>query len=151
MVRSLEMRYVCQVHECEVTIPWLKITNENKGRIEEVFYRRYEELYTFCDRSAPTEIVNIVVKLSGSPPEVMVKGQPFQSADASKAKKGERLAFFEEYKGYVTTPIFDGDKLEAGNVIKGPAVVEETATTIVVPPAFELGLDGRRFYLLIRT
>ncbi|MCK4449823.1 MAG: hypothetical protein KAX26_04445 [Anaerolineae bacterium] len=36
--------------------------------------------------------------------------------------------------GWLDTPIYDGSKLQAGNRIKGPAIIEEVTTTIIVCP-----------------
>ena len=35
--------------------------------------------------------------------------------------------------GFLQTPCYDANRLSHGNVITGPAIVEETKTTIVVP------------------
>jgi N-methylhydantoinase A len=50
----------------------------------------------------------------------------------------------------VDTPIYDGDKLLAGNVIAGPAVIEETTTTVVIPAGFSCGVDRLKTYALER-
>ena len=41
---------------------------------------------------------------------------------------------------YVATDIYDGDRITAGNVIEGPAVIEEKATSIII-------LSGQRALL----
>ena len=40
------------------------------------------------------------------------------------------------------------EKLAAGNVVKGPAVIELSATTLVVPPDAEVTLDSHRIFHL---
>jgi N-methylhydantoinase A len=44
--------------------------------------------------------------------------------------------------------VYDGTKLLAGNVIKGPAIIEEPTTTVVIPPAFRCEVDGSKNYIL---
>jgi len=43
--------------------------------------------------------------------------------------------------GYVEVPVFDGTKVQPGNLIAGPAIIEEPATTIVIYPGQEAVLD----------
>jgi N-methylhydantoinase A/oxoprolinase/acetone carboxylase beta subunit len=46
------------------------------------------------------------------------------------------------WKGLRKTPVVDGDKLAAGNTIRGPAIVETTDTTVVVHPGTTLRVDA---------
>ena len=61
--------------------------------------------------------------------------------DASKHIKGTRDVFFEESGGFVSTAIYDGDAMQYGNLITGPAIVEQKITTIVVPPGYNLEVE----------
>ncbi|MEC9248182.1 MAG: hypothetical protein VX986_04100, partial [Pseudomonadota bacterium] len=47
---------------------------------------------------------------------------------------GERSVFFGDINDYRKTPVYDGDSLSRGMIVKGPAVVEQVTTTIVVFP-----------------
>ena len=49
-------------------------------------------------------------------------------------KRGTRDVYFGDINDYRSTQIYDGSKIRHGMVIKGPAVVEETTTTIVIFP-----------------
>jgi N-methylhydantoinase A len=62
-------------------------------------------------------------------------------ADASKALKGKRDVFFRLYNEYRPTDIYDNGKLEAGNTVSGPAIIEAEQTTIVIPPKREARMD----------
>jgi len=44
----------------------------------------------------------------------------------------------------------DGEKVLAGNVIAGPAIIEETTTTVVIPDAFVCSVDRYKNYVLTR-
>ena len=39
----------------------------------------------------------------------------------------------------------------AGNVITGPAIIEETTTTVVIPAAFVCSVDKYKNYVLTRS
>ena len=45
------------------------------------------------------------------------------------------------WKGLKKTPVFDGAKLAVGNLLRGPAIVETSDTTVVVPPGTTLRVD----------
>ena len=57
--RSLEMRYVGQVHECTVDIDVFEINDKTIERVKQAFHRRHEELYTYSERHSLVEVVNI--------------------------------------------------------------------------------------------
>jgi N-methylhydantoinase A len=63
--RSLEMRYVGQVHECTVDIDNFRIDESTIDKVKDAFHARHEELYTYCERHNPVEVVNIESTLYG--------------------------------------------------------------------------------------
>ena len=147
--RSLDMRYVGQVHECTVEIG--NFAND-VGAIEKVkgaFHKRHEELYTYSEPHNAVEVVNIESTLYGhvdkpQPPRVK-KGAP-----AAKAVVGRRKAIFAADAKLVNTPVYDGSKLGAGATIKGPAIIEEVTTTIVIEPKWSARLDASGSYVITR-
>jgi N-methylhydantoinase A len=58
--------------------------------------------------------------------------------------KGRRKAFFDGR--FVVTPIYDGSSMRAGHRVKGPAIIEEPFTTIVLHPGQEATLDRHGNY-----
>ncbi len=56
--------------------------------------------------------------------------------------------FFEETGGFVSTPIYDGEQLNAGNRVEGPAIIEQRTTTVVVPPEARLEVTPYGDYLM---
>ena len=46
--------------------------------------------------------------------------------------------------------LFEMDELEAGNAVRGPAVIEAPATTLYVPSRFRVALDRYRVFELER-
>ncbi|MDE3077238.1 MAG: hypothetical protein KGJ86_17610, partial [Chloroflexota bacterium] len=46
------------------------------------------------------------------------------------------------------TPVYEGEKLLNGNVIEGPAIIEERTTTVVIPDGFRCEVDPSRNYVL---
>jgi len=139
-LRSVDMRYKGQYHELEVPLP-LKDSNSTSEKVDrdmlerlvEDFHQMHETLYSYRD-TTETEILNVRLAACGKVRTPEIKAEDFVSKDASAHKKGERQVYFEEAGGFVTTGIYDGDRMEVGNLVEGPAVVELSTTTIVVPP-----------------
>ncbi len=145
--RSLDMRYVGQVHECTVDIGTFEINTKTIDQVKDAFHKRHEELYTYSERHNPVEVVNIESTVYGliDKPKApkLAKG-----AAADKALKGHRKAIFSADGKQVKTPIYDGEKLGAGATIKGPAIIEEVTTTIVIEPGWTAKLDASGSYLI---
>jgi N-methylhydantoinase A len=145
--RSLDMRYVGQVHECTVEIG--NFANDAKAleKVKGAFHKRHEELYTYSEPHNAVEVVNIESALYGhvdkpQPPRVK-KGVP-----PAKAIVGRRKAIFAADGKLIDTPIYDGSKFGAGATIKGPAIIEEVTTTIVIEPRWSARLDVSGSYLM---
>jgi N-methylhydantoinase A/oxoprolinase/acetone carboxylase beta subunit len=49
---------------------------------------------------------------------------------------------------HVETDIFQLEQIAAGNTIRGPAIVEHSATTFAIPPARSARLDGHHIFHL---
>jgi N-methylhydantoinase A len=147
--RSLDMRYVGQVHECTVEIGNLADDTRALEKVKAAFHKRHEELYTYSEPHNAVEVVNIESTLYGhvekpQPPRVK-KGVP-----PAKAMVGRRRAIFAADGKPVDTPVYDGSKLGAGATIKGPAIIEEVTTTIVIEPKWSARLDVSGSYVITR-
>jgi N-methylhydantoinase A len=117
--------------------------------VKAAFHKRHEELYTYSEPHNSVEVVNIESTLYGhvdkpQPPRVK-KGLP-----AAKAINGRRKAIFAANGKLVGTPVYDGSKLGAGATIKGPAIIEEVTTTIVIEPKWSARLDVSGSYVISR-
>jgi len=147
--RSLDMRYVGQVHECTVEIDNFKVDARSIGKVIEAFHKRHKQLYTYSEPGSVVEVVNIESTLYGivEKPERMKIGK---GVAPEKALKGYRQAVFSADGKAIKTPIYDGTPLGAGATIKGPAVIEEVTTTIVIEPGWTAVLDASGSYLITR-
>jgi N-methylhydantoinase A/oxoprolinase/acetone carboxylase beta subunit len=59
---------------------------------------------------------------------------PALSTTGSAEPVGERQVYFHDPAEPLTAMIYDRDRLPAGAEVQGPAIIEEYATTTVVPP-----------------
>jgi N-methylhydantoinase A len=149
--RSIDMRYVGQFHEVEVIdIPTGKLGAQEIDQIIEAFHRRHKALFTFDMPKREVEFLNVLLKAT-------VRHEPLKLAEIAAARSGaektikrRRPIVWNLSKGYEETPVYDGDRLGAGHRIDGPAIIEEAATTVVVPPNYACAVDQIKNYILSR-
>ena len=148
--RSLDMRYVGQVHECTVDIGTFKVDAKSIEKIKEAFHKRHEQLYTYSERHSTVEVVNIESTVYGRVEKprrmAIAKGKP-----VANALKAHREAVFSADGKRVRTPVYDGALIGAGAKIAGPAIIEEVTTTIVIQPGWVARLDESGSYLITKV
>ena len=148
--RSVEMRYVGQIHECNVDIDSGEITQETMQVLLEDFHNRHEELYTYSEPHNPVELVNIESTMVGRVEKPKFKALVKQKGSVEDALIEHRPALFEADGQWTDTAVYSGNKLDIGLEIQGPAVVEEPTTNIVVRPSWKLVLEENNCYRLTK-
>ncbi|HRE29599.1 MAG TPA: hypothetical protein PK954_23355, partial [Anaerolineales bacterium] len=68
--------------------------------------------------------------------------------DPTSAHKGHRPVYFPEQGGFVSAPIYDRQRLGPGAQLRGPALIEERESTIVVRPGQSARVDRAGCILL---
>jgi N-methylhydantoinase A len=145
--RSLDMRYVGQVHECTVEIDPFEIDDDALVKVIEAFHTRHEELYTYSERQSVVEIVNVESAIWGRvdrPNRMTVAA----GKGAESALEGTRPMIFDASAVAQDCPVYAGARLGAGDRVTGPAVIEEVTTTIVIEPGWEAELHSSGVYLV---
>jgi len=151
ITKSMEMRYRSQFHDVEVAdVPEGDLSSGDIKQAVEAFHRRHEELYTFSLRFYDVELrgLRIIAKVKKKA-KATVKEIAAGTDNPSGALKRERSCFFGG--GYIQTPTYDGARLKSGNFITGPAIVEETTTTVVIPKSWDCRVDKYGNYFIRRT
>ncbi|MGD0027161.1 MAG: hydantoinase/oxoprolinase family protein, partial [Xanthobacteraceae bacterium] len=147
--RTAQMRYVGQFYEIEVPLNGALNCADDLAQVLQTFHARHKELYDFqlLERGVEFRIFSLKATLVHKVPLNIV---PLAEggADARAAIKRTRRCLFDA--GWVETPSYDGAALLAGNVIAGPAIIEEEATTVVVPESFTCTVDASGTYVLRR-
>lgn len=147
--RAIDMRYVGQTHE--VTVPirsrTKRVTELNLNKTFQDFHESHEQLYSFKRPDQTVEVLSVRADLVGTRDTLKYHSTPFESEDPSAAFKETRKVGFDQV-GFVDTRIFDGTKVRPGNLITGPAIIEEPETTIVIYPQQEAMLDHYETYII---
>jgi N-methylhydantoinase A len=136
LLRTVKMRYGMQVHEIRVPVERITFDENSAQGISDNFEKRYEEIYGKDTgyRQAGIDIIAFEVEAVGTIKKPNIKKHTMVGTDSSEAIRQKREVFFRKSGGFVKTNIYDMLKLQAGNIIEGPAVIEAPTTTAVILP-----------------
>jgi N-methylhydantoinase A len=121
----------------------------NRGFIEEAirrFHKRHEALYTFAMPWRETEFLTFRLRVTVPRAQFKLRKIAFGESNASAAFKRQRCCMWGGQ--LLTTPIYAGERLHAGNRIVGPAIIEEQTTTVAIPQPFICDVDSDRNFIL---
>ena len=146
--RSADLRYIGQFHEVEVEVPGGTLDATAISAATDNLHRQHEQLYTF---NMPWQGIEFLTfRLRATTPRAPFELQRIDAGDgdASRAIKRRRTCWFDGVE--VDTPVYDGALLRAGDRLAGPAIIEETTTTVVIPSRYDCAVDAQKQYLLTR-
>lgn len=138
---SADLRFTGQSYELNTPVDRKRLTAKDIKKIAERFAKLHEQIYAFTAVDEVVEFVNLRVTGIGKSPVLKlprcVRGS---RSPEKKAFKGKRPVYFDR-KGYIRCPIYERSLLRAGNVVKGPALIEETLSTTVITPGHLARID----------
>jgi N-methylhydantoinase A len=137
-------RYQNQEHSTEIDLPDGTITPDTMDAILEHFHANYEREYTYR-LAAPVELVCYHLIAIAEVDKLVPEKCRVTGRKTADAVKGYREVDYAE-AGVHQATLYDGDVLEPGMSFAGPAIVEESGTTVVIPPGFPVRLDDYRNY-----
>jgi N-methylhydantoinase A len=140
-VRQLDLRYFGQSYE--LTIPAnTPFTDTALQHAIENFHKKHKAVCGYAVRKEPVELVNLRLIAVGLVEKPRLKEQLSHGEKSWKeAVITKRKVFFEHYDDYVKTSIYRREKLNSGNVVEGPAVIEQYDATTVVYPRWKASVD----------
>jgi N-methylhydantoinase A len=150
LLRSVDLRYQGQSHELSVAVPSGLLTPQVLTQLHEQFHAAHARAYGYNAREDAIELVNIRLTALGISPKPRLPALPKGSSDPTEARKGQRPVWFSETGGFTLCPVFDRTRLCWGNVVPGPAVIEELDATTLVHPGYEATVDQHGNLLLHR-
>ncbi|MFC3959771.1 hydantoinase/oxoprolinase family protein [Halovivax cerinus] len=130
--RALDMRYRGQSYELTVSLPEpadAPIDGEMMASARERFHEKHRRLYGHARPDEPIEVV--ILRVSG----VVESPTPDYRVDPADGdpRRGTRNVYFAD-RGFVETDIYARPAVPTGDTIDGPAIVEESSSTTLVPP-----------------
>src|SRR5262249_51342693 len=131
---SADMRYVGQSYELEVPVA-APLRGEALPAVQAAFHAAHERIYGYHRAGQPVEFINFRAVHTYPLPRPPVRSLAVPRGSLAGARVGERRVYFAP-AGFTTTPIFARARLPVGERLPGPAVIEQTDTTVVIPPGY---------------
>jgi 5-oxoprolinase (ATP-hydrolysing) len=136
LYRSYDLCYVGQAYE-------LTVAEAESGRLEDTlarFHEQHDQRFGHSHAEQAVRIVAIRIKAVLQPslpelPEMIYGGE-----DASHALLGERAMVFAE--GRLPAGVYERERLRPGNHVRGPALLVQMDSTILLPPGWEGRVDA---------
>jgi len=144
LTREGQLRYGRQVNYVSVPVPSGELSEYDVKKIMDDFEIHYETLFGKGSgyKKAGIEMVNLKVYGVVKTTRPSLRKLKKRGQNPSLAQKGSREVYLEDT--FSTVPVFDWEKLEPGNILAGPAIVESTFTTGVILNHMEGQIDEYR-------
>jgi N-methylhydantoinase A/oxoprolinase/acetone carboxylase beta subunit len=143
--RSLDMRFVGQGSETNVLISGRDFTKMRKEEIRRRFDEVYEKLYGRTYPDSEVEFINF--KVRASLPERLIQFPTLNQTGKSlkKAIKGNRKAYSPLARDFISYTVYDRYQLFPKAMFKGPAIIEEKESTLIVGEDGSVSVDDFGF------
>ena len=131
---SADIRYAGQSYELNTPVPRKEtLTQADIDEVIHRFHQLHYRIYAYGSPEETVEFINLRVGAIGKVPEVSFSHRERAGSDPSAASKGTRPVYYPAH-GFIDTAVYERDLLQPGNVITGPCLVEEIASTTVLTP-----------------
>lgn len=135
--RSVEARYLGQNHELEVMLDGDEFDDAGVAALWARFHEQHEARFGFAIPGETIEMVNLKVIAVAVSEKPTLRELPH--GEGSPPASGSRSVRYDE--GWIETPTFDREAFKQGHVLKGPAVIEESASVTILRANQTLRVD----------
>jgi N-methylhydantoinase A len=132
---GVDLKYVGQFHE--VTIPFAA-PGESFTDLKKAFDAQHRRLFSYNLPDQPAEALHWRLTAVGRTERPSSEKRATHSSRSVESKR--RQVVFDGVK--IEAQVFDGAGLAPSITVRGPAIVEEPTTTVVIPPKWELSVNN---------
>lgn len=138
---SLDVRYYGQTPYMNIILDAIPHDRAAIDAIVERYGEAYEREfgYRFDSDLATVEFVNARVAAIGVTSDIQLRGAA--QSNGRPEPRQTRSVYFEESREFVDTPIYTRSALATETRMSGPAIVEQSDTTVLLPPGTSLEVD----------
>ena len=135
-----DCRYYLQNIQIPCRFEYDELEGEDSTFLRGRFEDTHKQRYNFELPDSPLEIATLRVVGRGTIAGVtLTESENRAGDDASGAVMRTDKAYFEG--GWMETRIYDRNELRSGNVVDGPAIVQQDDTTTVIEPGYRGAVD----------
>ncbi|MBE87807.1 MAG: methylhydantoinase [Rhodospirillaceae bacterium] len=138
--RTSDMRHVGQGFEVSVPVQSGALDESQADSLRTNFLNTYEMLFERAVTDVPIEAMSWRVAAFAPVPNIALKFKA-RSLVADEKLKGQREVYFPE-TGFAPCDVYNRYMLVEGDIIVGPAIIEERESTTVMPPGTQATVDS---------
>jgi N-methylhydantoinase A len=137
---GVDLRYVGQAFEMTLPLESRAVDADVLSALIEEFHRRHESLNGYVMPDHQIEIVTLRLGLFAVRQAKYSEPLALATTPVELAIETKREVWFPD-GGFRKTPIYHRDRLGPGHRFVGPAIVEQSDSTTVVPPGAQVEVD----------
>ncbi|MBG06797.1 MAG: hydantoinase [Rhodospirillaceae bacterium] len=134
---SADLRYRGQSYEIDTPLDAAWIEDADISAVAEAFHREHARIYEYADDTAPLQIINLRLIVSGVPPKPEITR--LEESTDDPVPVGETSIYCDGQR--MTALIYPRAELKAGQSFQGPAIVTQDDTTTCVLPNYSVSVD----------
>ena len=105
------------------------------------FHAVHQQTYGYAAPEEPTQFINFRVTAIGLTGRPLLKPASRPAGHTTPRPLTQRQVYFGEAQGFLPCPIYARQSLFAGDVVTGPAIVEQMDATTVIHPGQQVTVD----------
>jgi N-methylhydantoinase A len=130
---AVDLRYAGQAFDLRVPLAGADFSAEGVARASAAFHALHRQRFSYDEPQVPVEIVALRLTAVGT----LAKPEPARGAAAS-TETSARTRLVHGRGGAVPTPVRDRDAVGSTGPVAGPAIVEESYTSIYLPAGWQI-------------
>jgi len=142
---SVDLRYIGQLHSVTVPIEDVSAHGLDSAvrRFHEEHLRQYR--YSHPDDLVETSTLRVTARAERERPNLQTVR--FREHQREPLPDREREVYFDD-RGWTISRVVDRNSLSSGQHLRGPCVVEELDSTVVLPPGVTAMVDEARYLII---
>jgi len=136
---SADIRYSHQSHELNLPLPGKALVMKDILALQEEFHKIHAKTYGLSSPEESIQIVNVRLRATKLLPRTEMPGYDFSESSSARNIKERRPVWIKNEKW--DCPIYERSRLCPGEKIKGPAVIQENESTILLTPGWNFRVD----------
>ena len=139
---ELDLHYEGQQWDVRVTLA----PDATPDEIRKAFEAEYDRQFGHTNPDGRINVAKLrVVGIGRLPP---LEDPVFPRVDGPAVPAESRMVYAEAVGGFVETPVFRGIDLHHGQRFRGPAIIEEETTTVLIGPGDRVAVDALDNYAI---
>jgi N-methylhydantoinase A len=146
---AADMRYAGQGYEVTVPLEVELVERRDTAALHAAFEAEYRRRFDRSPGDLPAEVVSWRLRARSPSPVERIRFEsgpppypPRKGEGRGGALTGERPVYFPEVGEFQVTPVYSRARLRPGELVRGPAIVEEAESTVVAGPGSTLESDA---------